>query len=163
MQTHTHYSNLQIVETASPEVIKGAYKALAHKWHPDKNPDKVVEAERVFKIITDAYDVLSDSEKRALYDAGLAEQRRVSTPQQRERSSSTGAAEPPQSNAHRGTNATSPPNQASSAPGGTPSKTLMDLLAEHPLFRLVIHPPRTIVIAVLVAAWLAIFGKQLFR
>jgi hypothetical protein len=39
----------------------------------------------------------------------------------------------------------------------------MDLLAEHPLFRLVIHPPRTIVIAVLVAAWLAIFGKQLFR
>jgi DnaJ-class molecular chaperone len=49
---------------------------LAHKWHPDKNPDKVVKAERVFKIITDAYDVLSDSEKRALYDAGLAEQRR---------------------------------------------------------------------------------------
>lgn len=163
MQTHTHYSNLQIVETASPEVIKGAYKALAHKWHPDKNPDKVDEAERVFKIITDAYFVLSDSERRAVYDAGLAEERRVSTPQHRERNPTTGAAEPPRSQAHRATNPTSPPNQAPSGPGGTPSKSLMDLLAEHPLFRLVIHPPRTIVIAVLVAAWLAIFGKQLFR
>ena len=45
----THYDNLHVSEKASPEVIKGAYKALAQKWHPDKHPNQREKAERYFK------------------------------------------------------------------------------------------------------------------
>lgn len=71
----THYDNLHVSEKASPEVIKGAYKALAQKWHPDKHPNQREKAERYFKIITRAFEVLSDPRARAEYDAWLAEQR----------------------------------------------------------------------------------------
>ena len=71
----THYDNLHVSEKASPEVIKGAYKALAQKWHPDKHPNQREKAERYFKIITRAFEVLSDPETRAEYDAWLSSQR----------------------------------------------------------------------------------------
>lgn len=71
----THYDNLHVSEKASPEVIKGAYKALAQKWHPDRHPDQREKAERYFKIITRAFEVLSDSKTRADYDAWLAAKR----------------------------------------------------------------------------------------
>lgn len=64
----THYDNLHVKENASPEVIRAAYKALAQKYHPDKNPDQRDKAERIFKIISDAYSVLSDQAARAEYD-----------------------------------------------------------------------------------------------
>jgi len=73
----THYDNLHVSEKASPEVIKGAYKALAQKWHPDKHPDQREKAERYFKIITRAFEVLSDSKTRAEYDAWLTTQRKA--------------------------------------------------------------------------------------
>lgn len=73
----THYDNLHITETAGLEVIKAAYRALAQKWHPDKNPDQRDSAERVFKIITRAYEVLSDPALRHKYDERLKEQRSV--------------------------------------------------------------------------------------
>ena len=60
----THYENLQVTEHASIEVIRGAYKYLCQKWHPDKNPDAREKAERVMKILNDAYEVLSDPDKR---------------------------------------------------------------------------------------------------
>lgn len=68
----THYDNLQIKENASDEVIRGAYRYLAQKWHPDKNPDKKEEAERNSKIINDSYAVLSDPQARKEHDEWLA-------------------------------------------------------------------------------------------
>ena len=63
-----HYSVLRLPKTASEEDIKKAYKVLARKWHPDKNPDNQEEATRKFKKVSEAYQVLSDTSKRRLYD-----------------------------------------------------------------------------------------------
>ncbi|MCC2636565.1 MAG: molecular chaperone DnaJ [Moraxellaceae bacterium] len=71
----THYENLQVVESASDEVIRGAYKYLSQKYHPDKNPDNREMAERVFKILNEAHDVLSNPEKRRLHDEWIAQMR----------------------------------------------------------------------------------------
>ena len=58
------------VPTGTPEKdIKSAYRKLARKWHPDANPDNLKAAEEKFKEITEAYEVLGDSEKRRKYDA----------------------------------------------------------------------------------------------
>ncbi|MEQ9465593.1 MAG: RDD family protein [Haliea sp.] len=67
-QMRTHYDNLQVARNASPEVIKGAYKYLSQKWHPDKNPENREEAERNLRIINKAYEVLSDPELRIQHD-----------------------------------------------------------------------------------------------
>lgn len=71
----THYDNLQISESAGQEVIKGAYKYLSQKWHPDKNPERREEAERITRIINEAYAVLSDPQRRAEHDEWIARQR----------------------------------------------------------------------------------------
>lgn len=71
----THYDTLQVLESASPEVIKGAYKFLLRKWHPDKNPNQKEEAERIARVLNQAYFVLSDSERRTEYDLWLKAQR----------------------------------------------------------------------------------------
>src|SRR5438132_10615713 len=62
-----YYETLGVSKTASDDEIKKAYRGLARKYHPDRNPgDKQAEAR--FKEIQDAYDVLSDKNKRAQYD-----------------------------------------------------------------------------------------------
>jgi DnaJ family protein B protein 4 len=63
-----YYKLLEINRDASEDTIKKAYKKLALKWHPDRNQNKKEEAERRFKEISEAYEVLSDKDKRAIYD-----------------------------------------------------------------------------------------------
>jgi len=71
----TYYENLEISRETPLEEIRAAYRRLALKFHPDKNPGDEVAEDR-FKQISEAYQVLADPEKRQLYDlygdAGLA-------------------------------------------------------------------------------------------
>lgn len=59
---------LGVDRNADEKVIKKAYRKLAVKWHPDKNPDNKAESEEIFKKIGEAYSVLSDKDKKAIYD-----------------------------------------------------------------------------------------------
>ena len=67
-----YYDELEVSKTASKEVIEKVYKVLAKKYHPDttKEADKQA-AEEKFKIISEAYEILSDDEKRKKYDLEL--------------------------------------------------------------------------------------------
>jgi molecular chaperone DnaJ len=66
-QKRDYYEVLGVERNASDDEIKRAYRKLAVKYHPDKNPDDPHSEER-FKELGEAYDVLMDSEKRAAYD-----------------------------------------------------------------------------------------------
>lgn len=66
-----YYKILQVNKSASPEIISKVYKLLAKKYHPDSNPDNIKEAEEKFKEISEAYEILSDEEKRKNYDLEL--------------------------------------------------------------------------------------------
>ncbi len=70
----THYLNLQVTEEASIEVIKGAYKHLTQKYHPDKNLDDRERCEKITRIINEAYRVLSDPVLRKEHDEWIKEQ-----------------------------------------------------------------------------------------
>ncbi|KAL2897724.1 DnaJ-like protein subfamily B member 4 [Bienertia sinuspersici] len=63
-----YYNVLQVDSNATDDDLKKAYRKLAMKWHPDKNPNNKKEAEAKFKQISEAYEVLSDEHKRQLYD-----------------------------------------------------------------------------------------------
>ncbi len=66
MPTPTYYDTLGIASTATAEEIKAAYRRLARKYHPDRN--KEADAEARFKEVGQAYDTLSDEQKRRAYD-----------------------------------------------------------------------------------------------
>jgi curved DNA-binding protein len=72
MAAKDYYHILGVAKNASDEEIKKAYRKLAMKYHPDRNPNKK-EAEERFKEINEAYAVLSDKEKRKQYDTFGAE------------------------------------------------------------------------------------------
>uniref|UniRef100_H0ZC18 DnaJ heat shock protein family (Hsp40) member B8 n=1 Tax=Taeniopygia guttata TaxID=59729 RepID=H0ZC18_TAEGU len=70
-----YYNVLGLQKNASQDDIKKSYHKLALKWHPDKNPRNKEEAEKKFKEIVEAYEVLSDPQKRSLYDHSVEESR----------------------------------------------------------------------------------------
>jgi molecular chaperone DnaJ len=71
-----YYEVLGVSRTASVDEIKSAYRKAALKWHPDRNPENKAEAEVKFRESTEAYSVVSDQQKRQIYDtyghAGLS-------------------------------------------------------------------------------------------
>src|SRR5690554_4236878 len=67
MAKRDYYDILGVAKNASDDEIKKAYRKLAMKYHPDRNPDSK-EAEDKFKEAKEAYEILSDEEKRAAYD-----------------------------------------------------------------------------------------------
>src|SRR5437899_7384937 len=64
-----YYKTIGVDKKASAEEIKKAYRRLARRYHPDRNPDDT-HAEERFKEVSQAYDVLGDPEKRKQYDSG---------------------------------------------------------------------------------------------
>jgi len=67
MTDMSYYEVLEVSKDCSGAELKKSYRKLAMKYHPDRNPDDK-EAEEQFKIVNEAYQVLSDEEKRAIYD-----------------------------------------------------------------------------------------------
>lgn len=64
-----HYEVLEISREADDGEIKSAYRKQALKWHPDKNLDNADFAKEQFQLVQQAYEVLSDKQERAWYDA----------------------------------------------------------------------------------------------
>ncbi|HYW95040.1 MAG TPA: DnaJ domain-containing protein, partial [Bacteroidales bacterium] len=67
MTKRDYYEVLEITKGSSQEEIKKAYRKMALKYHPDKNPDDHT-AEDKFKEAAEAYEILSDPQKRSRYD-----------------------------------------------------------------------------------------------
>ncbi len=63
-----YYEVLGVSKSATDDELKRAYRKLAKKYHPDANPDNKAEAEKKFKEVNEAYEILSDKQKRQMYD-----------------------------------------------------------------------------------------------
>ncbi|GAC1312018.1 MAG: DnaJ C-terminal domain-containing protein [Vulcanimicrobiaceae bacterium] len=93
MKYKDYYDVLGVSKSAAEKDVKSAYRKLAKKRHPDSNPTNKAAAEERFKEISEAYEVLGDSEKRKKYDAlgsNWEQAARQAEAQQRYRSAQTG-------------------------------------------------------------------------
>jgi hypothetical protein len=77
--TPTYYDVLQVERHASPECVRAAYRRLAHKYHPDKMPGNA-NATRAMAAINAAYEVLSDTDRRAEHDLWIRRMERAPQP-----------------------------------------------------------------------------------
>ena len=68
MSLKDYYRILGVNKDASAQDIKKAFRQLALRYHPDRNPGDVKEAEEKFKEINEAYEVLGDEQKKRHYD-----------------------------------------------------------------------------------------------
>ena len=68
-QKDRYYKILGLDRSCDEEAVKKAYRKMALKWHPDRNRGNEAEATKKFKEISEAYEVLTDKQKRAAYDA----------------------------------------------------------------------------------------------
>jgi hypothetical protein len=75
----TYYDVLQVERTASPERVRAAWRKLAHKYHPDKLPGNA-NASRAMAAINQAYEVLSDPQRRAEHDLWVRRAERPAAP-----------------------------------------------------------------------------------
>jgi len=85
----THYDNLQVSRNANDSVIRAAYKALAQKYHPDKNLESPRQAEEAMKFINEAFAVLSDPVRKATHDAWIKQEEAETSPIQPKRAATT--------------------------------------------------------------------------
>jgi len=69
LRSDCYYKNLGLNKGANEHEVKQAYRKLALKYHPDKNKENPQAAEEKFKKVAEAYDVLSDKQKREIYDS----------------------------------------------------------------------------------------------
>lgn len=96
MAGESYYDLLGVPKDAKQDEIKKSYRKMAVKWHPDKHASKSEaeqkEAEEKFKLIAEAYDVLSDDEKRAVYDRYGEEGLKAGAPPPRPDEDETGTA-----------------------------------------------------------------------
>ncbi|MDO4433820.1 MAG: J domain-containing protein [Alysiella sp.] len=76
MTVRTHYDNLHISPDADAQTIRAAYRRLSKQYHPDLNPDP--DAHRIMQLINQAYEVLSNPERRAEHDRWIAAQQHPS-------------------------------------------------------------------------------------
>ena len=67
-QKRDYYEVLGVSKTATDDELKKAFRKLAKQYHPDANPNNKEEAEAKFKEVNEAYEVLSDKQKRTMYD-----------------------------------------------------------------------------------------------
>ncbi|CAM9924329.1 unnamed protein product, partial [Ectocarpus sp. 8 AP-2014] len=63
-----HYEVLGLERSASSGEVKKAYRKKALYWHPDKNPNNRDQATEMFRLVSEAYEVLGDPEKKRFYD-----------------------------------------------------------------------------------------------
>lgn len=75
----TYYDVLRVERDATPERVRGAYRKLAQKYHPDKMPDNV-NAVRAMAAINAAYEALSDGQRRAEHDLWIRRAERTAAP-----------------------------------------------------------------------------------
>lgn len=73
---HTYYDNLKVPRDATDEDIRDAYRRLCKQYHPDCNP-QTPDAERIIRLINQAYAVLSDPESRRRHDEWIVRQQAV--------------------------------------------------------------------------------------